>query len=134
MSRQKWAGYRARWRGDEYRAAIFPLGNVLWVRLHSAKVRSGFQEVTEQDYVQSVLAEECDAVLFVSTVCTWRGAEFLVTDERGEELQLEYVEGDAIKAMGMGLERIERGVYRGWVQRDEVRGLRESTAIIFAGG
>lgn len=69
-----------------------------------------------------VPAEE---VAFVTTVGEWRGQPCQVLGERGSALLVEYTGGRAPVGRGLGLDRVERGVYRGWVPRAGVRGLRE---------
>lgn len=125
-----WSGYRARWRGADYAATVDPQPNQLWVRLRSAEQAPGFEEIEPQVFARQVTAEECDAVLFVSTVCEWRSAEFHVHDERDDDLLLEYVGGLLPVAQRLELERVERGVYRRWVPRAEVRAMREKQVPI----
>ncbi|WP_181871008.1 hypothetical protein [Sphaerisporangium album] len=164
----RWHSYRARWRGAEYDASPDVRAGRLWIRLRRATPAEGFEEVAPGRYVRPVPAEECEAVVFVTTVGTWRGVPCQVHDARdghtgerpggdaGEpadgdlggpvsepagghldrhlgghlgghcgELLVEYTGGLAPVARALGLPRAERGVYRGWVRRDEVLGLRE---------
>jgi len=125
-----WFSYRARWEGTEYACTpeVFPEG--LWIHLCSNQPSAGFEELEPGVYLQLVQATECDVVVYVTTVCQWRGEPCMVHDERDDELLLEYTGGKVPRAMALGLERVERGVYRGWVHRDEARGLRESTTLL----
>lgn len=123
-----WHSYRARWNGEEYSAAPHPQPAQLAMRLYRSTPADGFERVADGHFVREVPAAECEAIQFVTTVCEWRGAPFQVHDERGDELLLEYTGGLVPVAQRLGLQRIERGVYRQWVQRSAVRGLRETAA------
>ncbi|MEU9887547.1 hypothetical protein [Sphaerisporangium sp. NPDC051011] len=140
----RWHSYRARWRGSEYEASPDARAGRLWIRLRRATPAEGFEEVAPGLHVRPVPAEECEAVVFVTTVGTWRGVPCQVHDARdghlhgeqddghdgrpgghGGELLVEYTGGLAPVARALELRRTERGVYQGWVPRDEVLGLRE---------
>ncbi|MEV0617737.1 hypothetical protein AB0I81_30755 [Nonomuraea sp. NPDC050404] len=125
-----WHGYRARWRGADHPAAPEPHVLELWVRLRSAEPLDGFEEVEPGCHVRTVPASECESVHFVTVVCTWRGQPFQVHDERNGSLLLEYLGGSVLTARELGLERVERGVYRCWVPRGEVGELREEAVLI----
>lgn len=128
-----WFSYRARWRGTEYASSPELLADGLWVHLVSPQPLDGFEELDDGIHVRLVAAAECDVVAHVTTVCQWRGEPCLVQDERApDELLLEYTGGRVPRALALGFDRIERGVYRGWVPRAEVRGLRESTTLLVA--
>ncbi len=126
----RWCSYRARWNGVEYDVAPDFDGEQLWMRLRRSAPGDGFEQVAPDCYVRPVLATECDQIMFVTTVCEWRREPCQVHDERDDELLLEYTGGRVPVAQQLGLERIERGVYRGWVPRDEVLGLRENTVLL----
>lgn len=126
----KWFGYRARWQGLEYACTPDLLAEGLSVHLRTEAPQPDFAEVQPGTYVRQVPAAECEMVAHVRTICQWRGEVCLVQDERDDELLLEYVGGKVPRALELGLERIERGVYRGWVHRDEVRGLREDMTLV----
>jgi hypothetical protein len=117
--------YRARWGDADYDASPELRSGRLWMRLRSAAPAPEFEEVRPGRYVRAVPADECAAVWFVSLVCRWRGAPFRVHDRRDGELLLEYTGGRVTVAQSLGLDRVERGVYRRWVSRDEVTELRE---------
>ncbi|MEV0151916.1 MULTISPECIES: hypothetical protein [unclassified Nonomuraea] len=123
-----WAGYRARWRGGDYGASPDLRPDGLWLRLRSGTPAEGFEEVAPGRYVLPVPAARCEDVRFAVTVCSWRGEPFLVLDGRGDELLLEYTGARATVARRLGLERVERGVYRRWVPRDEIADLREESS------
>lgn len=129
---ENWFSYRARWRGTDYVATpdLHPDG--LWVHLISDQLQDGFEEMAPGMHIRLVPAVECDLVAYVSMICRWRDEPFIVQDERPGELLLEYSGGKVPIALELGLERIERGVYRSWVPRHEVRGLRESTTMLVA--
>ena len=95
------------------------------MRLRSPEPAEGFEEVAPGRYVRPVRADECESVLFVTTICEWRGAPCLVRDECDDKILVEYTGGLLPVARSLGLERTERGVHRGWVPRNEVRALRE---------
>jgi hypothetical protein len=117
--------YRARWRGADYDASPELRSGRLWMRLRSGAPASGFAEVRAGLHVRAVPADECEAVSFVTTVCRWRGEPFRVHDQREDALLLEYTGGHVTVARSLGLERVERGVHRRWVPRDEVAELCE---------
>jgi hypothetical protein len=102
-----------------------PRPDGVWIRLRGTGPAEGFTEVAPGVFVRPVPAGECDEVLFAVTAGEWRGAPCQVRDERGAELLVEYVGGLLPVARELGLDRVERGVHRGWVPRDEVRDLRE---------
>ncbi|GAA3812249.1 hypothetical protein GCM10022226_36120 [Sphaerisporangium flaviroseum] len=120
-----WHSYRARWRGTDYEASADPRADRLWMRLRASEPAEGFEEVAPGRFIRPVPAQECEAVYFVTTTGRWRGAECQVHDEREGELLIEYTGGLLPVALELGLERIERGVHRGWVPRDEVLELGE---------
>lgn len=125
-----WCSYRARWQGTEYACTPDQYAEGLWVHLQSGRPLDGFDELEPGIYLRLVSAVECDMLAHVTTVGLCRGEPCLVQDERGDELLVEYTGGQVPRALAMGLERIERGVYRGWVHRDEVRGLRENMTLL----
>lgn len=126
----KWFSYRARWQGMEYACSPEPLEEGLTLHLRSKQSGQGFEEIEPDVYVRQVPATECDMFAYVTMVCQWRGEPCMVHDERSSELLLEYTGGQVPRALDLGMERIERGVYRRWVDRDEVRGLRESMTML----
>ncbi|WP_405140141.1 hypothetical protein OG589_25095 [Sphaerisporangium sp. NBC_01403] len=121
----RWCSYRARWRGAEYEASPEPRSDRVWMRLRGSGPGEGFEELAPGRFVRPVPADECEAVFFVTTVGDWRGAPCLVRDERDGELLVEYTGGRMPVARELGFERVERGVHRAWVPRDEVTGLHE---------
>ncbi|MFC4010200.1 hypothetical protein ACFOY2_23435 [Nonomuraea purpurea] len=125
--------YRARWQGADYVASPEPHSLELWVRLRRPEPADGFEEVEPGCHVRTVPAEECAALDFVTTVCDWRGERFQVHDERDGHLLLEYLGASALTATELGLERVERGVYRIWVPRTEANDLREHSVSAHVG-
>lgn len=125
-----WFTFRARWQGLEYTCSPELMSDGLWVHLISQRPVDGFEEVQPGTHVRLVAAVECDMVAHVTMACQWRGEPCLVQDERDDALLLEYIGGRVPRALELGLERIERGVYRGWVPRAEVQGLRENTTLL----
>ncbi|SDQ42606.1 hypothetical protein [Thermostaphylospora chromogena] len=122
--------YRARWRGTDYEANPDPRHDGVWVRLRRAEPAEGFEEVEPGLYVRAVPLAECEAVFHVMLVCEWRGAPCRVHAERPGELLVEYTGGLLPVARKLGMERVERGVHRRWVARDEVVGLREEAVLL----
>ncbi|MEU7740806.1 hypothetical protein [Nonomuraea sp. NPDC049158] len=120
--------YRARWGGADYEAAPESRADGVWLRLRVTAPSAGFEEVAPGIWVRAVPAAECERVDLVTTTCAWKGASFLVIAEKDGEVLLEYAGASAPVAMELGLERVERGVYRRWVARDEVAALREHAA------
>ncbi|MGW4472532.1 hypothetical protein [Nonomuraea sp. NPDC004354] len=127
MSREP---YRARWAGTDYEASADLVDGRLYLRLYGSAPADGFEKVAPGRFVRAVPAADCSAVWHVTTVCEWHGAPFLVHTAREAELLIEYTGGDALHAAGLGLERIERGVYRIWVKREEVSALGEKLVKI----
>ncbi|GAA3567621.1 hypothetical protein GCM10022419_055540 [Nonomuraea rosea] len=117
--------YRARWQGSDYVASPEPHALELWVRLRSPDPADGFEEVEPGCHVRTVPAAECSALHFVTTECSWRGERFQVHDERDGRLLIEYLGGSAPAALELGLERVERGVYRIWAPREEITEMAE---------
>lgn len=116
----------------EYSCTPELLADGLWVHLRSTQPLDGFEELAPAVYIKLIPAVECDSVAYVTTACEWRGEPCIVHDERGDDMLLEYTGGKVPRALEIGLERIERGVYRGWVSRAEVRGLREKSTLMVA--
>ena len=125
-----WATHRARWRGQEYPVSLAATTEGTEVRLRAAVPEEGFTEVAEGVFVRSVAAAECDVVLSVSAVGSWRGHDVVVLDERDAQLLVEDTGGSWTAARGAGFDRVGRGVWRRWVGREEVRGLREDTTVL----
>ncbi|MET8138820.1 hypothetical protein ABZU32_00780 [Sphaerisporangium sp. NPDC005288] len=126
----RWHGYRVRWRGEEYEAAPDPRPDGLWMRLRAAGPVDGFEPVAPDRHVRPVPAGECERVVFVTTACLWRGAPCQVRAEREGELLVEYTGGLLPVARALGFERVERGVHRAWVSRDEVADLHEQAVLL----
>ncbi|MFD8557491.1 hypothetical protein ACWDOR_01670 [Streptosporangium canum] len=122
--------YRARWQGAEYPAGLDQHPDRLWIRLRSPVPAEGFEESAPGCHVRPVPAEDCQAVYSVTTVCEWRGATCQICDERDGELLVEYVGGLVPVALELGMERVERGVYRRWVPVHEVDGVRENVVLL----
>ncbi|NJP91730.1 hypothetical protein HCN51_20085 [Nonomuraea sp. FMUSA5-5] len=127
-----WHSYRARWRGADYPASPEPHALELWVRLRSAEPLDGFEEVEPGCHVRTVPVTECEWLRFVTVVCRWRGEPFQVHAERDGLLLLEYLGASVHTARELGLERVERGVWRAWAPRGEVAELREEAVPITA--
>ena len=60
------------------------------------------------------------------------GVDWLNRTGYGELTKRSIVVLTNVVAKGPGMERIERVVYRRWVDRDEVRGMRESMTMLMA--
>jgi hypothetical protein len=126
----RWHSYRARWHGDEYDAGADPRPDQLWMRLYASTPAAGFDEIGSGRYVRPVPAVDCEVVLYVTVVCEWRGAPFQVHGDSDRDLLLEYIGGLLHVAQRLRLQRIERGVYRTWVPRAEVRAMREHAVVL----
>jgi hypothetical protein len=100
------------------------------MRLRSEVPAEGFEQVEPGLYVRAVPAGECVAITFVTTVCQWQGEPFQVHGRRDDELLVEYTGSRATVALRLALERVERGVYRRWVPRDEVSDLAEHISVL----
>lgn len=126
----RWHFYRARWRGADYPASPDRHPDRLWIRLRSLTPAEGFEELEPGCFVRPVPAEDCEGIFFVTTVCEWRGARCQVRGERDGELLVEYTGGLVPVALELGMARVERGVYRRWVPKHEVSGLRENALLL----
>ena len=125
------AGYRARWRGEEHRAAPELRADGWWVWLVHDRPAEGFEPVTDDGpWVRGVPVAECDAVVHVRQAGTWRGAECHVHDERGDDLLVQYAGNSVLEAARLGFTRVARGVHQRWVPRDELRGVREESVLL----
>ena len=125
------AGYRARWRGADRRAAPELRDDGWWVVLVEEHPAEGFDEVApDGPWVLAVPARECDAVVHVRRVGTWRGVPCHVHDERDDELLVHYAGGSAPEARALGFTRLARGVHERWIPRDELRGQREESVLL----
>ncbi|HEY9437440.1 MAG TPA: hypothetical protein VIS29_02075 [Streptomyces sp.] len=124
------SSYRARWRGADYPASPDARHDGLWIRLRRGEPAEGFEEVEPGLHVRAVPAEQCEAIFHVTTMCERRGAPCRVHAERADDLLIEYTGGLLPVARALGMERIERGVHRRWVARDEVRDLREEAVLL----
>jgi hypothetical protein len=126
----RWSGHRARWQGTEFSCSPEPRPEGLWVRLRRPTAAPGFTEVAPGRHVRVVPAAECDVLLAAVTVCRWRGEPWVVHDERPGELLLEHTGGSTPRARELGAGRVDRGVHRRWVPRDEVTGLHEQLTVL----
>lgn len=113
-------GYRARWRDTEYEAS--PDEGL--VRLYSDRPVPGFDEVRPGRYRRLATMDEITWFGYARTVGVWSDQPVLVLSERPDELLIEYRGGRATVAMGLGLARVDLGVYQGWVPRGTVREVR----------
>ncbi|WP_211370770.1 hypothetical protein [Nonomuraea turkmeniaca] len=125
-----WHSYRACWAGTDYEATPDLYEGQVWMRLRSKVPAEGFEQVEHGLYVHAVPAGECMAITFVTTVCQWQGEPFQVHGQRDDKLLIEYTGGRTTVALRLGLERVERGVYRQWVLRDEVSDLTEHISVL----
>ncbi|WP_018656979.1 hypothetical protein [Actinomadura flavalba] len=116
-------GYYATWRGTEYEAS--PDGPR--VRLYRSAPAEGFGAAGPDRHVRVVGVSEVDRLVYVHTLCTWRGEPFAVLGEHDGWLRLEYTGGKAPVAERLGLERFDRGVYQAWASRDDVTDVHERT-------
>ena len=129
-----YAGYRARWQGVDRRAAPELRDDGWWVVLVEDHPAEGFDALgADGPWVRAVPVGECDAVVHVRRVGTWRGVPCAVHDERDGELLVEHTGGSWLAAREAGFDRVERGVWRRWVPRDELRGMREDTVLLDLG-
>ncbi|MDA0637958.1 hypothetical protein OUY22_31500 [Nonomuraea sp. MCN248] len=127
MSRPR---YEARWRGADYPASPESRAEGVWLRLRSRSPLEGFDEVAPGRWVRPVPAADCEQVTYITTVCEWRGVPCVVLGDEDGELLVEYVGGLTPVAADLGFGRIERGVHRRLVPRDEVSGLREEITLL----
>lgn len=119
-------GYRAWWHGTPFEA--FPDGSR--VRLYSDSGADGFELVRDGRYRLAVPAAEVERLEYVRLVAAWRGSPFLLRSQAGAWAELEYTGGNAATAVGLGCERVERGVYRVRVRTDELSDVREDVVVL----
>ena len=112
----------ATYRGTEYDAAIYLGLDEQLVSLHSERPTDGFAPVGER-FVREVPLADCDALEYARPVGIYRDLPVAILDEQGaaDELRVESLAHDAPAAAAAGLDRVERGVYRGWVPASQVR-------------
>lgn len=115
-------GYVGRWRGTEYDATPGVDGEV---RLYATAPEEGFTEVRPGRYVNVLPGDQVEALRYVRTHCTWRGAPFVVIGAHGDWVRLEYTGGRAPVAASLELEMVDIGVYQKWVPRDEIEDVHE---------
>lgn len=116
------AGYR----GDEYDAAVYLGQDEQIISLHSERPVDGFAE-TDSGYVCEVPLSDCEGLYYLRPVARYRQLPVAVLDERDVEVYVESLANDAPAAASVGLQRIERGVYRGWVPASDVQQRRLET-------
>lgn len=122
--------WRARHGGEEHPCSPHPGPEGLQVRLRSEVARPGWDEVAPGTWVLAVPAQEVEALLHVRTVGRWRGEDWLVVDDLGEDLLLEHLGGADPVARAAGATRVDRGVWHRRVPREEVRSVRESQTLV----
>jgi hypothetical protein len=115
-------GYLARWHGQEYEAGPSADGDI---RLYTPEPAEGFDEVRPGRYRRVVSAAEVESLRYVRSVCTWKGAPFIIVGEHETWLRVEYIGGRAPIAELLGLDRIDHGVWQTWAPRAEVVDLHE---------
>jgi hypothetical protein len=113
-------GYLARWNGQEYEAS--PDGDNM--RLYRSDPADGFEEVRTDRFRRVVPAAEVQ-LTYVRTMCSWKGAPFIVLGEHDGWLRVEYTGGRRPIAESMALEEFDFGVYQGWAPAHEVTQIRE---------
>jgi hypothetical protein len=118
-------GYVARWQGREYEASLD--GGL--VRLYDTDAGPGFERVAAGRYRRLVAAGEVAWLGYARTVGVWRGEPVLVLAAHEERYLVEYVGGRAPVATALGLTRVDVAVYRGWVDRAEVSGVRQELVV-----
>jgi len=114
-------GYVVTWQGREFDAV--PDGDN--VRIYLTQPANGFEEVRPGRYVRVLGPQEYERLVYVRTMCSWRGAPFIVLGQADAWLRLEYAGGRAPVARQLGLEEFDFGVYQGWVPAREVTDVYE---------
>lgn len=114
-------GYLARWRGREYEAS--PDGDD--IRLYHPETADGFEEIRAGRHRRVVPLAEVEDLTYVRTLCSWKGAPFIVLGEHDGWLRVEYTGGLRPIAESMGLEEFDFGVYQSWAPAHEVTDVRE---------
>ena len=123
-------GYVARWSGVDYEARPDIGGGRVAVRLYRSHPAPGFEEVAPGRHRRIVPLSEVERLSHVSEVCTWRGQPFRIVGRRGPDLLVEYTGGQAPVAERLGLDRIGRGVYRGWIAVTEAAAVRDEVLVL----
>lgn len=114
-------GFVALHEGKEFEAS--PDGEN--IRLYLPEPADGFDEIKPGRHVKVLPMSKVDEFYYVRTMCTWRGAPFVVLAEHDAWLRVEYTGGRAPVARELGLDEFDFGVYQGWAARKEVKDLRE---------
>ncbi|WP_153506163.1 hypothetical protein [Cumulibacter manganitolerans] len=114
------AGYR----GVEYDAAVYLGAEQRLVSLRSDRPVEGFLEAGDH-FVREVPLAECASLQYRRPVGRYRNLLVALLDETDHELYVESLAHDAPAAAAADLERVERGVYRGWVPAAEVQHRQE---------
>lgn len=118
--------YIAEWRGDRYEASPALEADRLVIRLYRAEAGEGFDEVRTDRYVRVIPWEGIDALFYRRSVCEWRGEPFIVLDrDESGTLLLEYIGAQQPVVQRLGLDRLERGVFRAQLPEADVTRLAE---------
>ncbi|GLZ09590.1 hypothetical protein Acsp03_70560 [Actinomadura sp. NBRC 104412] len=115
-------GYVARWLGREFEASPGADGEV---RLYAPEPTDGFEEMRPGRFRRVVPFFEVEELRYVRTTCVWRGERFVVVGEHDGWLRVEYTGGRAPVAEGLGLDRVDHGVWQAWAPRTEIQDLQE---------
>jgi len=115
-------GYVARWLGREFEASPGADGEV---RLYAPEPTDGFEEMRPGRFRRVVPFFEVEELRYVRTTCVWRGERFVVVGEHDGWLRVEYTGGRAPVAEGLGLDRVDHGVWQAWAPRAEIQDLQE---------
>jgi hypothetical protein len=123
-------GYVARWRGIDYEASPDISAGQVSVRLYQTHPAPSFEELAPGRHRLVVPLSEVERLSHVSEICTWRGQPFRVVDRRGADLLVEYTGGQAPVAEQLGLDRVDRGVYRRWIAATEAEAIRDEVLVL----
>jgi hypothetical protein len=86
----------------------------------------GFEQISPGVWRKQVPRDAVTKLYDIHYECTYRGLNCWVNREDDDgRLEVMYVAGDAFAARDAGLDEIDRGVFRSWVDRSEVPDLHE---------
>ncbi len=128
------AGYFARFDGEEYPCSLRTIVTFTEVRLYRDTPADGWTEVAPGRHARSVAMADCEVVGYRDEVGTWNGNDALVLSDDVDTVTIEYPDGDGPKALELGYDEVERGVFRVTVPAQEVRDRHRRITLLSTAG
>lgn len=123
---KKVGGRFASYQGTLYKAeSMTDPGRIQLVAYLEPPPELGFDAVRPGLWRKRLGRPEVTEYYLVRVDCTYRGLDCGVIGEDGDRLRITYLSGYDDAAAQAGLEQVDRGVWEGWVDRDQVQDLRE---------